>query len=176
MWPVKMHIVSVKSTFRQFQVMAAIFGVVVLLVGIFLGWAALNPSKPETPEQHLTSLNQGRDHSVTPHIHQLADATAGVKTSWEKGVLHYKITVNEPPKNMAEWLSAQPKYCFIITWYAEDKPVAQILVPFKSFHADESSRDKVFSASGGSAMNQSTYEKIYSSKSWGLDWGPVPVR
>jgi hypothetical protein len=154
--------------------MATIFGVVAVAVVLWIGTLmignCLHPAKPETAAEHLEALSGERDHSVTPHIAQLGNATANVRTAWSKGSVRYDLTLLEAQQSLVNMLDKDQNYSFILTWYESDKPVGQILVPFSDMQVKGAHS---LNAKGQSKMPLSIYENIYTSNSWDLNWGPV---
>lgn len=163
---------------RQFKVMSVIFLIVVTLVAIWIGFLmvqnAINPPKPKTAAEALADLSLQKDHSVSPHIEKLGGASVNVKTSWNNGVVEYQVNLLDGNSQLEDLLKNQPTYSFIITWYEDDKPCAQILAPFEGFEKLEEEKGRAtFTASGQQNMSQATYEKLNSVRSWDVNWGPA---
>lgn len=153
--------------------MPRIFLAVVVIVALWLGATILfNPPRTLTPAEQLAALAIEDDHGASPHIAQLYGASAALQTRWDHGVAHYSMTLTDAQPDLVEWLDKKPNYSFIVTWYQNDKPAAQIFVPFAAFHPTHNVTHLTLIAEGDNKMTQPTYEKIFSSRTWEVSWGP----
>ena len=69
------------------------------------------------------------------------------------------------------------KVQFIVTWSENEKPFAQVLIPFAVVHpvsnaSGQGTQNLSLNGTGHMPMSQQTYEKLCDLRMWDLNWGP----
>jgi len=158
--------------------MSVMFCVMIVLVSVFMVGAFVvnffHPQKQRTAQEHTLDLAVTRDHSITPHISQLYNASAKLETTWSNGEAEYEMTLMEVKPALAKYVGSKPDYHFVVTWYEGSAPSACIIIPFKKFEVAESvTGEPLLKAKGTVRMTQEQYEHVYDGRSWDLNWGPL---
>jgi hypothetical protein len=174
-------LVSFNQLGRELKVMSVMFLVTVTLLAVWLGfgllWGLIHPSKPQTPAERLAELATERDQNVSQPIPKLGNASAQLRTRWSHGVVSYDLTLLDATPDLLGWLAKQRNYSFIVTWFENEKPFAQVLIPFAVVHpvsnaSGQGAQNLSLNATGHMPMSQQTYEKLYDLRIWDLNWGP----